>query len=921
MRARQAEPERKPDVMDSLNFDDRDVALRDDIRTLGKLLGDVLRLQGGRALFDRVERVRLTARRRRNGESSAETELASLLVGLAPEQATLVARAFSSLCALVNLAERVHRLRSRRDAELRDAPPAIGTFEQTLRAIAARGASADQLQRIVDTIEVTPVLTAHPTEATRRTVLMKELRVAELLLDRLSRGRPTVREERRLLTGLQREIATTWQTDEHLSEKPTVADEVEHALFYLSESMARSIDDVYDSFRDAVARIFGYDAVQVRRPFLRFASWVGGDMDGNPSVGADTIRTTIARHRHLALKYFQGEIRNLFQHLSQSSDRVSVDDALMERISRYRDQMPRATSKIPKRYLEMPYRVMLWLVWARLLDPTVETLAPENPYRNAAELEEDLRLIADSLHANRGERAGIDLVENLILRVQTFGLRIATLDIRQDSLVHRRAAGLLLGIEGFDVLTPEERRLQLSAALNRPEDLASRDSDNDDPDLVRVLDVFRAIATTRRDGDPLAIGAYIISMAQGPDDVLAVLVLARAAGLVENGVVPIDVSPLFETVPDLARAQDTLGAMLSDPAYRAHLRARGDEQHIMLGYSDSNKDGGIGASRWALFRGQEDLVAAADEAHVRLTLFHGRGGTVSRGGGSPRAGVLAAPKGAVRGRLRVTEQGEIVHARYGNPLMAAQTLESIIAAVLEGTAAESDKANPDPRWREAATLLAGESRRTYRALIEHPQFIHYFRTATPIDVIERMALGSRPAKRRGGHGLENLRAIPWVFAWTQSRQVIPGWYGMGSALTDLIARQGIEDVKTMASHWPFFDALLSDVEMVLSKVDLDIGARYAALAGEEGAPVFELIKAEHALAAEAFAQIRGTDVLLAHDPTLRRAIALRDPYIDPLSVLQIDLIKRWRASDGDQELLSALIATVIGVARGMQNTG
>ncbi len=905
-------------MADGLNFNGRDLALRDDIRTLGNLLGEVLKVQGGRALFDRVEGVRLTARRRRIGEPGAERALEELLFDLPPETATLVARAFSSLCALVNLAERVHRLRLRRDGELNDAPPEVGTFERALRTVAARGIPVDQLQRIIDAIEVTPVLTAHPTEATRRTVLMKELRVASSLEGRLRMGRLTAREERHLLADLQREIAIGWQTDEHLSEKPTVADEVEHALFYLSESIAGSIDALHDAFDGAVGRVYGYRALQIRRPVARFASWVGGDMDGNPNVGADTIRQTVARHRSLALSVWQGEIRALFSQLSQSSTRVAVDPAVTRRIARYQTELPRAYSKIPRRYLDMPYRVLLWLTWARLLDPTVETLPPELPYLNSNEFLDDLRLLADSLHAHRGDRAGVDLVESLILRVQTFGLHIATLDVRQDSLVHRRAVGTLLGVEGFTELGASERLARIREALTRAELPATPE----EPELTRVLEVFRAIAEARAGGDTRVIGPYIISMAQGPDDVLAVLLLARAAGLVERGAVPLDVSPLFETVPDLEHAEATLGAMLADPLYREHLRARGDAQHIMLGYSDSNKNGGIGASRWALFRGQEALVAAADAAKVKLTLFHGRGGTVSRGGGSPRAGVLAAPAGAVRGRLRVTEQGEIVHARYGNPSMASATLETLVAAVLEGTAAEPDKPAPEPRWREAGAFVAETSREAYRRLIDDPDFIHYFRHATPIDVIERMALGSRPAKRRSGETLEHLRAIPWVFAWTQSRQIIPGWFGMGTALHALLEREDAGTVRQMAMRWPFFAALLSDVEMVLAKVDLDIAARYAALAGARGEALFARIREEHTLAMGAFAAIRGERELLADEPALRRAIRLRDPYIDPASFLQIDLLTRWRASDRtDDALLEALIATVIGVARGMQNTG
>ncbi|MFO0748196.1 MAG: phosphoenolpyruvate carboxylase [Myxococcota bacterium] len=878
-----------------------DLALRNDVRALGSLLGEVLAVQGGRTLYERVETVRTTARRHRKGEASA-ADLDALLVDLSPREATLVIRAFSTLCGLVNLAERVHRLRQRRELAFAEAAPAPGSFESALRTLAAR-LPIDQVQRIVDRLQIVPVLTAHPTESTRRTVLSKELRVAEALLARVRAGRLTRREEHTLLETMRREIAINWQTDEHLAERPTVADEVEHALFYLATGIVPALPELVRSFDDAVARVHGYRAITLRAPIVRFASWVGGDMDGNPNVGARTIRETVTRHKDLALGLWRDEVRSLFGQLSQSLSRVAVEPAIHETIARYSALLPDAAATIPRRYAQMPYRVFLWLVWARLGG---QGASPEGMYPGPEPFLADLRVMADSLRLNRGEHAGLHLVERLIGLVETLGFHVATLDVRQDSLVLRGARSKL----------DADGAAAASSAPTSPPTL--------DPEVDKTLDVFRAIDEARRAHGPRSVGLYIISMAREPEDALTVLALARAAGLGAPGpTIPLDVAPLFETVDDLDRAAATLAAMLADPTYRAHVRSRGDEQVVMLGYSDSNKDAGIASSRWALQHAQAALVAAADKAGVRLTLFHGRGGTVSRGGGSPRAGVLAAPSGSVRGRLRVTEQGEIVHAKYGIPELAAWTLESMVAAVLEATGAEAAPNLPDPAWEAAMDTVAEASRTAYRGLVDRPGFMSYFRTATPIDVIERMTLGSRPSRRRTGEpGLSDLRAIPWVFAWTQARQIVPGWFGVGSGLEAAAARHGEALLRAMADEWPFFTALLSDVEMVLAKVDLAVGARYGALAGDLGQDFMRVIADEHAKTLGWIHRLRGTSELLAHDPDLGRAIRLRDPYVDPMSVLQVDLLARWRATDrSDPALEQALVASVIGIARGMQNTG
>jgi len=882
-------------------FPPKDVPLRDDVRTLGALLGEVLKEQGGEALFARVEAARLAARRRRSGEAGAEKELVEGLRGLGAREATQVVRAFSAYFGLVNMAERVHRIRRRQDyLRRRTAQP--GSLEAAVRALREGGVDQDGLRRLLSATEVVPVFTAHPTEAIRRTLLVKEQRFARALVDRIDPGRLLPQEEAAALARIRNEVTIAWQTEEHLQERPTVADEVEHVVFYLSEVVYRIVPAFYEALGDALRAVYGEGADRdLPCPVVRFASWVGGDMDGNPNVGADTIRATLARQRELVLRRYRGEVRALFDHLSQSAALAPVDAALAERAEAYAALLPEVRPQALERYRDMPYRRFLWLVSARLDATGVEAGRAGAGYASPADLEADLELVARSLLGGRGRNAGLFLVERLIRRLRTFGFHLATLDVRQHADVHRRA---------------------LAGA---------------GPDAERALEVMRAIAAARARYGPDAIGPYIVSMARGPDDVLAVLELARRAGFVEGatGAVPLDVAPLFETVDDLRHAAGTLSALLADPRYRAHVDGRGGRQVVMLGYSDSNKESGIAASRFALHDAEVALVRAADAAGARLTLFHGRGGTASRGGTKPRAAVLAEPPGAVRGRLRVTEQGEIIHAKYGLRAIALRTLELMTGAVLETTARDlhpapglagaASPAGPPPEIAFAAVAadIARESRAAYRALVfDDRQFEAYFRAATPIDVIERLNIGSRPAKRTGQSGIEDLRAIPWVFAWTQSRHILPGWYGAGAALARAAERHGIDRLREMARAWPTFANLLSDVEMVLAKADMPIAARYAELAGKAGARIYPLVLAEFELTRRLVCDVQETRELLDRDAVLRRAIRLRNPYVDPMSLVQVELLGRWRAGGRkDPELEQALFATVRGIARGLQNTG
>jgi phosphoenolpyruvate carboxylase len=892
---------------------DKDAALRDDVRTLGAMLGAVLREQGGDALFDRVESCRQAARRRRAGDDTAEAELTELLGGMPPRFAGEIIRAFSAYFGLVNMAEQVHRIRRRREHLRRGAQP-DGILD-VMGRLRDAGVDLGAVRSTLSSMLLMPVFTAHPTEAVRRTLLVKEQRIARALVDLIEMGQPTPPERAAAIGRIRAEVTVAWQTEEHLSERPTVGDEVEHVLFYLSEVLYRVVPAFSQAVSDAVAEVYGPGAeADLELPRLRFGSWVGGDMDGNPNVGPETIRTSLRRQRELILRQYRAELSDLSDQLSHSSTRVHVAPELLERIRTYEALVPEGRDLVPERHRDMPYRVLLALMATRI-DRTAS--GEPGAYASADELAGDLRLLLASLLRHRGEHAGAFQVQRALRRVETFGFRLCTLDVRQDAEVHRRAVGELLGRSDFPELTSTERTALLEAPVQgTPAAL--------EPETRTTLDVMVAIREARETYGSEAIGPYIISMAQGPDDALAVLLLAAHGGLTDSdGHTPLDVCPLFETVSDLEAGHETLDALLSNAQYRDHVRRRGNVQVVMLGYSDSSKDSGIAASRWALYRAEEALVACCDAHGVDLTLFHGRGGTASRGGGKTREAVLAMPAEAVRGRLRLTEQGEIIHAKYGLRGIAERTFELMAGAVLQASTQASAQRPPEPAWLAAAETVARESQAQYRALVHaDPRLIPYFRSATPIDVIERMRIGSRPPSRRQQRGVQDLRAIPWVFAWTQSRLVLPGWYGIGHGLAAAARAHGEAVLHDMAEGWPFFATMLADVEMVLAKADIDIAAHYARLAGSTGESLYPELRAAFEDTAERICRARGTEAPLEGEGVLERAIRLRNPYVDPMSLLQVDLLERWRAEGRPEgELERALFSSVQGIARGLQNTG
>ncbi|WNH50898.1 phosphoenolpyruvate carboxylase [Stenotrophomonas oahuensis] len=897
----------------SIVFATPDIPLRDDVRRLGALVGDLLVEQVSEDFFEHIEQIRTRAIARR--ESGAPlSDLSAALHDLAPAEAEATVRAFSTYFQVVNIAERVHRIRRRRDYQRAGtAAPQPDSLQDALQHLKNQGVTLDELAQWLPRIDIEPVFTAHPTEAVRRALLEKEQLMVASLVDALD-GQRTPGEAAADAARFRMALTASWQTTDSSPVRPTVDDEREHVGFYLVQVLYRVMPVLYESLQQALLDTYG-ETLPLPR-LLRFGTWVGGDMDGNPNVDARTIRNTLDAQRQAVLGRYQKDLLQLASLLSQSTERVGVSDALQAQVAHYQQLLPNVTSR--PRHADMPYRLLNDRMRARV-QATLDDA--DGAYAGPHELEHDLQLILDSLHANKGDHAGGFAVRRLLWRVRTFGFHLARLDVRQESSVHGRAlASVLDGQEVWDNADALARAERLAPFASGEQTLPPSTEEGGQ----RLDAVFAALADARQRHGTDALGSYIISMAHDRSDVLAVLALARRGGLVnDEGAVPLDIAPLFETVDDLKRGTDTLRDLLADPVYRAHLRARDDVQMVMLGYSDSGKDGGIAASRWGLQRAQVELLEVAAETGIRLTFFHGRGGSISRGGGKTTHAVDASPRGSIDGRLRVTEQGEVIHRKYGIRALALRSLEQATGAVLRSSLRPRAPEPREDQWRPVMDLIAERSAAAYRAFVGQPDFMQYFRLATPIDVIERMTLGSRPSRRLGQDAaLGNLRAIPWVFAWSQARAVIPGWYGVGSGLQAALDAGHEETLHEMARDWPFFSTFLDDIAMVLSKGDITIAEQFSQLSGPLHKRFFPQIEQELALTGKLILALTGQSSLLQHDQRLALSIRLRNPYVDPISVLQVDLLKRWRESGGeDDEVLRALVACVNGVSQGVQNTG
>ncbi len=895
---------------EEIDFPPRHEPLRDDVRLLGAMVGDLIRDFCGAAHFERVESARLAAIARRQCDRDDGADLSALCDFADPEAAFVFVQSFATWFRMVNLAEQVHRIRRQRDYLSQDHAPQPESLNHVLSHLAQRGWTWERLRPQLDTLRIEPVFTAHPTEATRRALLEKEQRMARTLVARMDACLPPY-EQARLLAKVRMELSIGWQTAESYHVQPTVADEAQNVHYYLANVLYDIAPVLHENLAQAATTAFATPIHPREIPtFLRFGSWVGGDMDGNPNVCGQSVLDTLEEQRHQIIGNYRRELHTLRRALTQTACRVPVLPALIARTERYRALLPHAAATLPARYADMPYRCYCHFIEARL-DATAADQGAA--YERAAEFLADLDLLLASLALHHGEQAGAFPVERLRRRVDIFGFHLATLDLRIDSQDLHAALALLLDDPSWPTREPSGRQSLLLTALATQ---APALGQHRHP----VIDLVSAAATAQQRFGRAAVENLIISMSQHPDDLLGAWLLARSAGIPDDA---LNLVPLFETVADLQRAPAVMSALLADPTWRERLGQREHTQMIMLGYSDSNKNGGFAASRWALYQAQHALSLLATQHNISIVYFHGRGGSVGRGGGKVHRAVAAAPAQAQGSWLRVTEQGEVIHQRYGLRPLAVRTLEQVSGAVLTATAAPPPSDPALPQWHQSMTTLAGAAEAQYKRLLDQPGFGDYFRAATPIDVIERMRIGSRPAARAGANAaaLNRLRAIPWVFAWGQSRHGLPGWFGLGAGLTALITAEGLDDVRAMRA-WPFFATLLSDAEMAMAKADMDIARRYAELAGPLGERFFPGIADAFRHTRDGLCEILEQRHLLTRSPGLKRSILLRNPYIDPMTYTQIHLLRRWREGDrADPGLERALIASVQGIAKGLRNTG
>ena len=921
---------------------DRGDSPDDDIRLLGRVLGSVIAEQAGNEVFETVERVRKLAVEVRRGDNSDDARLGPAMSGLDMPTTLHVIRAFSWFSLLSNIAQDVHQSRRRRHHRSIGSPPQEGTIAHALEVAQSAGCQPDDIVSLLQTVEVSPVFTAHPTEVRRKTILDTQRRIAAML-DQRGRLRLDSVEQAEWDAELRVHVLTLWQTALLRLSKLRVRDEIDDALRYYQLTLLAEVPRLQLDVHRKLSQLCGHD---VELPsLLRMGSWIGGDRDGNPFVTAEVLQWAVERQATVALRHHLQALSQLGLDLSLSSRLVTPTAALLE--------LAEASGDDSQFRADEPYRRALRGMYARLAATALQALGSvpgpdpigaRQPYATPDELLADLAVVDASLRSHGASSLADAHVAPVRQTIASFGFHLCSLDLRQNSEVHERTVAELLATAGActDYLALDETaRVQLlRTELYSTRPLASAFVEYS-AETVSELSILRTAADARKRFGSMIIRHNVISKCQSVSDVLEVAVLCKEVGLLIPGAddsLALDIVPLFETIDDLAHAGDVVGSLIALPEYRRWLdHSRDGRQEVMLGYSDSNKDGGYLASNWALYQAEVAVVAATSAAGLRLRFFHGRGGTVGRGGGPSYLAILAQPRGAVVGSLRLTEQGEVIAARYADASLARRSLEALVAATIEASLPSTELHDPPPEFIAAMDEMAALSLSHYRSLVyDTPGFVQLFREMTPINEIATLNIGSRPASRTQSDRIEDLRAIPWVFSWSQCRVMLPGWYGTGTAFTEWVGSSSERAalLARMAREWPFFRSVMSNMGMVLAKTDLGIAARYRDLASDEELAhhVFDQISAEHALCLHWLQRITGGGPL-ADNPTLARSISDRIPYLDPLNHLQLDLLRRFRANtaeagddpldpnDTNQLVSRAIQLTINGLATGLRNSG
>ncbi|HML95732.1 MAG TPA: phosphoenolpyruvate carboxylase [Thermodesulfobacteriota bacterium] len=911
---------------------DKEKPLRNDVRFLGNILGWVLIGQEGREIFDIEEKIRaLTKEMRTSYHKSQKDELVATIRSLSDEDLYKVTRAFTIYFKLVNIAEQIHRIRRRREykyiSDVKDSSE--GSIESLFAVLKERGVPYDKFKPLVDSLSIDLVLTAHPTEVNRHIVLEKFRYISSLLAElgsvRLDEeGRKAVEDE------IHAELIGLWQTEEVPPFKKTPLDEARNIHYYFRETIFDALLRVYDEFEKKIEESYGVPDVHLPS-FLRFGSWVGGDRDGNPFVTHEITREVLEMQKAMAVEKHLEKLWRLKRQLSSSVKIVPVSRELRRAVT---PEMKRMAGERGIHNPDEYYRIFLEHVEMRLAAVISDREGPVRPYVLCEEFLSDLYMIDRSLRGNKGGRLADSTLKMLIRQAEVFGFHMARLDIRQNSAVHTAALTEIterLGLANYGGMTDDKKFEWLTREIKNPRPLVP-DWLPLSPETDELLLTFRTMRECLDEVSPDCINTYVISMTRSAANILEVLLFLKEAGLYrsDGGKVTsaINIVPLFETIDDFRAAPGVMRRLFSEPVYREHIKARGNYSEIMIGYSDSGKDGGIFCAGWEIHKAQRLLKSIADEFGIRNRFFHGRGGTVSRGGGPTNQAILARPAGTVDGAIKITEQGEVIYSNYSLPEIAEDNLELVLSSVVL-TSLNNEDVNP--LWEDVMDEIAVEARSAWRGLVyDDPDFYTYFRQSTPISIIQQMGIGSRPARRSRSKSIEELRAIPWVFSWTQNRHLITGFYSVGTALKKFIdkaPRKNLEILRDMYANWRFFRSHIDNIQMTLSRADMWIALEYSFLVRprEVGKRIFGRIKDEFDLTEETILRIAGEKRILDNNPFLQKSIELRNPYIDSLSYIQVGLLRRLLKGDftpGEKAaLVDDLKLSINGISAGLKNTG